>query len=213
MSKYNLTDSKRFSLVAKHAFTPVYPYLAQQIKEKFGINKGVCVDIGSGPGHLAIAIAGITDLQVFSLDVQPDMTETAQANIAKAGLSNRILTITADVCRMPFDDNSVDLVVSRGSIFFWKDRPAACAEIYRILKPDGVAYCGGGMGNSQIRTQVMESIDHDEALRKDRGFWLKKIGSAASRLDPEALVKALAESGIRATAEYENDGIWIQIIK
>ncbi len=52
-----ITDPQEYDKVAKLAFAPIYPYLAQRIKEKFGITEGICVDVGSGPASLAIAMA------------------------------------------------------------------------------------------------------------------------------------------------------------
>jgi ubiquinone/menaquinone biosynthesis C-methylase UbiE len=213
MNRAKLTDTNKFSKVARYAFAPIYPFLANQIKAKFGIENGVCIDVGSGPGNLAIEMAKITNLKVFSLDLQPQMSDIALENIKQAGLSNRITTITADVCHIPFPDDSVDLVISRGSIFFWEDRPAGCAEIYRILKPGGVAYCGGGMGTPEIRAQVMQSIEKDDRFAQERDFWVYNIGKNRNRLEPEELCARLMQMGIPATAEKENDGIWIQFIK
>lgn len=213
MTRQELTDSRKFSKVARYAFAPIYPYLAGQIKTRFSITRGICVDVGSGPGNLAIEMAKITEMAVFSLDLQPEMSQLARENIARAGLSGRISPVTADVCRMPFPDNSVDLVISRGSIFFWEDRPAGCAEIYRILKPGGVAYCGGGMGTPEIRRQVMRTIEQDDTFEEERDFWINNIGKARKKLEPEELCNRLKLMGIPATAEKENDGIWIQIIK
>jgi len=45
------TEPNRFNMIAKKAFAPVYPYLAEQIKNKFGITEGICVDVGSGPAQ------------------------------------------------------------------------------------------------------------------------------------------------------------------
>ena len=45
----------------------------------------------------------------------------------------------------------MDLVVSRGSIWFWDNPGKALKEIYRILKPGGKAYIGGGKGSPENR--------------------------------------------------------------
>ncbi len=213
MIKPDLTDSKEFAKVARYAFAPVYPYLAKQIKAKFGINNGICVDVGSGPGNLAIEMAKITDLKVFSLDIQHEMCKLAQENIMEAGLSHRVITTTADVCRMPFPNNFADLVISRGSIFFWKDKIAGCTEIYRILKPGGVAYCGGGMGSKKIRAEVMRSIKEGNMLTPEKAALAYNIGKPGRRLEPDKLCTALVRAGIPANAKKENGGIWIQFIK
>jgi len=84
----------------------------------------------------------------------------------EAGLGKRIEAVTADVCALPFDDDSVDLVVSRGSIFSGMIKVAAFREINRILKPGAVAYIGGGMGNEEIRAQVMKAIAEIKNSRK-----------------------------------------------
>jgi ubiquinone/menaquinone biosynthesis C-methylase UbiE len=206
-------DPRRINVIAKLAFAPIYPYLAQQIKDKFGFTDGICVDIGSGPGSLAIATARITNLTLFSLDIQPEMASIARDNIAEAGLSSRIHIITADVCRLPFEDSSVDLVISRGSIFFWEDRVAAFREIYRILKRGGAAYCGGGMGNEEIKTQVMAAFSTNEVLKAEKEAWQEMVGHISQKLNPEGLQAELARAQVPGTVVRENGGLWVQIIK
>jgi ubiquinone/menaquinone biosynthesis C-methylase UbiE len=207
------TDPYQMDRIARLAFAPVYPYLAQKIKEKFGINEGICLDLGSGPGSLAIAMARITDLDVIALDIQPEMIKIAQKNIVEAGLSHRIRTLNADVGSIPLDDNYADLIISRGSLFFWEDRVTTFGEIYRILKPGGVAYCGGGMGNKQIKAQVSEAFDTNPAIRNDKEMWLKMMRQNINKFTPQNLSNELDKAGIAGTIVEENLGIWIQIIK
>jgi ubiquinone/menaquinone biosynthesis C-methylase UbiE len=92
------------------------------------------LDIGSGPGSLAIALAEITSLNIVALDVSYDMADIARTSFADKQLSRRIVPIVADVHEMPYPDNSFDLIVSRGSIFFWNDRSRAFKEIYRVFE-------------------------------------------------------------------------------
>ena len=62
----------------------------------------------------------------------------------EAGLADRVRGVQGDAQDMLFRDGFADLVVSRGSIFFWPDPDAGIRESYRILKPGGVAFVGGG---------------------------------------------------------------------
>jgi len=213
MKQQELTDSSKFSMVSRYAFAPVYPYLAGQIIDKFGLYSGTCIDVGSGPGNLAIEIARITEMKVYSLDIQPEMSRLARNNIRQAGLSERITAVTADVCQMPFPQDWADLVVSRGSIFFWENQTAGCCEIFRVLKPGGVAYCGGGMGTPEIREQVLQNIRENAVFSQERDYWIYNIGKTRKRLDPEGLCASLEELGVQAMVERENDGIWIQMKK
>lgn len=205
------TDPQEFDKVSKLAFAPIYPYLARCITKKFGITKGICVDVGSGPGSLAIAMAYITKMRVYSLDIQEKMTEVARRNIAEEGLSSRIKAVTADVCDMPFDDDSVDLVVSRGSMPFWGNRSRAFQEIYRILRPGGVAYVGGGFGSEEIKAQVFETFSKSDALKDNKDKFLE--GMKRAKFKPEQLLGDLEESHVGGTVENEFCGLWVQIIK
>lgn len=207
------TDTKRMNLVAKLAFAPIYPYLARQITDKFNITKGLCVDLGSGPASLAIAMARVTDLTVYSLDIQQVMTDIARQNIAEAGLSSRIHALTADVSRMPFEDSSIDLVVSRGSIFFWADRVAAFQEIYRVLQFGGVAYCGGSLGDENIRAQVIAAFDTIVELQPYKEDWHRTVKRNMNKLEPETILEELRQAGVPGTIVRENGGTWVQISK
>ena len=47
----------------KGLFRKVYPLIAGQMIARTGIRRGVCIDLGGGPGMLGICLAKASDLQ------------------------------------------------------------------------------------------------------------------------------------------------------
>ena len=207
------TDPEQMNLTARLAFAKVYPAIAEHIVKKYGITSGRCLDAGSGPGSLAIALAGITDLNICSLDKEPGMANIAQRNINEAGLNSRITTVVADICDVPFDNDYFDIIVSRGSIFFWEDKVAGIKDLYRTLKPGGVLYCGGGMGNDDILREADGIIMTDDRFSDMREFWQGRKTKRNSSETRDSFENILEEAGIQGNVVHECGGTWIEIIK
>jgi ubiquinone/menaquinone biosynthesis C-methylase UbiE len=141
------SSAASFDRIARTLFKNVYIYLAQQIKQDYDLTSGICIDAGAGPAYLSIELARTSDLEIYAVDIDSKAIEIARKNIAEAGLSSRIKPVLANVEKMPFPDNFADIVVSRGSYLFWKNKVQAFKEIRRVLKPNGVTFIGGAMGN------------------------------------------------------------------
>lgn len=155
-------SASQFNEMARNVFAPAYPAIARQAIGCCGFDRGLCVDAGCGPGHLAIALAGVSGFSIDALDMSLDMLSCAEKNIRDSGMSTRIRTVHADVHALPYGDSSVDLVVSRGSVFFWDAPDRAFAEIYRVIRPGGRTFIGGGFGTPSIREEItakMRTID------------------------------------------------------
>jgi len=185
--KKQKNEAKAFDEIARTVFKDIYPNLAKQIKEDFSINKGICVEVGTGPGYLSIELAKITNLEIHALDIDPSAVKIAKRNIKTAHLSEKIKTIQGDVHQMPFSTNFADLIISRGSFIFWEDKVKALKEIYRILKPGGVAFVGGGLGKllpEKERIRIKEIMEKDnigppknlEVSIEEMGEILRKAG-------------------------------------
>jgi len=205
----------RYDETARGVNAPMYSYYAEKIKEKTGITKGVCLDVGSGGGYLGLALAKVTDLDVIFLDISPEALEKAKLHIVEDGLQKRAKTLLADVHSIPLADGSINLVISRGSIPFWKDPAKALKEIYRILAPGGKAYVGGGRGTPEIREQIaarikelgMESPGRSkpDSDRMDKG---------PGRIPQRDYDEILKNTGIsKYTVSKGDDGMWIQMWK
>lgn len=88
-------------------------------------------DIGCGTGILADRIAReVRPDAVFGVDLSEGML--AQA----ARRSASVQWVTAPAEKLPFDDESLDAVVTT-SAFHWFNQPAALREFHRVLSPGG----------------------------------------------------------------------------
>ena len=98
------------------------------------------VDIGAGPGGLAIALAALfPDARVTTVDIDLAMAALAAAHVAREGIRDRVYISVGDVAALPLADASVDLVTSSFSVHHWPDAAAGFAEVHRVLRPGGRA--------------------------------------------------------------------------
>ena len=95
------------------------------------------VDVGTGPGFIAIQLAKITGKNIKAVDLAPNMLKKANEFAAKDGV--QIETIEADCNKLPFEDASIDLVVSNSLIHMLEDARPFFAELKRVVRPGGKA--------------------------------------------------------------------------
>ena len=152
--KFDEQRAEEYAAIANEVFAPIYPVIAGQILERCGVRTGFCIDVGCGPANLSLALAKLTSLSFCAMDFSPHILDFAQANIDREGLAARVTTVVGDVHRMPFSDGFASLIISRGSMRFWRNRPAAFREMWRILAPGGKGYVGGGLGSSLLAEEI-----------------------------------------------------------
>jgi ubiquinone/menaquinone biosynthesis C-methylase UbiE len=99
---------------------------------------GEAVDLGCGPGHLAIELArAAPSLHVTGVDLSNALLAEAILHAAQADAAHRVQFRTADAADTPFPDASFDLAVSTLSLHHWSDPVPILDEVQRILKPGG----------------------------------------------------------------------------
>ena len=94
------------------------------------------LELGAGTGFfsLNLKLAGVVDA-VHVTDLSPGMVEAAKANALELGFT--VEGRVADAERIPYDDNTFDVVVGHAVIHHIPDVEAAFAEMLRVLKPGG----------------------------------------------------------------------------
>lgn len=99
---------------------------------------GIMVDVGCGPGYLVSSIAkSLPRLHIIGVDIADEMVRLSTRNISSLGFNGRVEFRQGDIQELPFEDNSVDFVVSTLSLHHWSEPKQALQEIYRVLKPGG----------------------------------------------------------------------------
>ena len=97
------------------------------------------VPIGTGvltmPMYQKMAKSDIT-----CLDYSNEMMARAEQRATNMNIKN-ISFVQGDVGKLPFEDNSFDLVLSMNGLHVFPDKDTAFSEIFRVLKKGGI-FCG-----------------------------------------------------------------------
>jgi ubiquinone/menaquinone biosynthesis C-methylase UbiE len=65
------------------------------------------------------------------------MVQKVSQNLDLLGISKRVSFRQGDIQTLPFEDNSLDFIVSTLSLHHWSEPKRVLSEISRILKPGG----------------------------------------------------------------------------
>jgi SAM-dependent methyltransferase len=119
-----------------------------KVRKAVGARAGVplswdhSLEIGAGTGYfsLNLALAGIVREPVCT-DISPGMLATLEANARRLALP--VETRVADAERLPFEDESFDLVLGHAVLHHLPDPDRAFLEFMRVLRPGGAVLFAG----------------------------------------------------------------------
>jgi SAM-dependent methyltransferase len=96
------------------------------------------LDLGSGAGTDSLVAAQMVgpEGRVTGIDMTPEMLAKARAAVVEMGATN-VVFVESEAERLPFPDESFDVVISNGVIDLIPDKDAVFAELFRVLVPGG----------------------------------------------------------------------------
>lgn len=183
---------------------------------------GLWVDLGCGAGGLGLPLARRSKSRVLLIDPDASALRKALEASREVGLHHRVMALVACAERLPLANECVDLVVSRGSIYFWSDPAQGIREVHRILRAGGRAMIGGGLGRTYpewARKEFMRRRREDiaqegpEALER---FEEKRSPATFRRLAREAGLRhfEVIGDGVLPPDDPRADlAIWLQFSK
>jgi ubiquinone/menaquinone biosynthesis C-methylase UbiE len=180
--------------------------IADDIVEK--IKSGAIVDLGSGTGYLSIEIAKKAPrLQVYGIDLSRQMVKIARRHAQDV---ENVQFEFGDAAALPFEDDSIDFIVSTGSLHHWNKPAKVFDECYRVLKKDREGWI-----YDPCRDALKEKI---EQTKKEYGFWVYQILTKVtelhgfSRQEYESKIKAiLDQTAFKGNYQMELTDIWMKI--
>jgi len=201
-----------------------YESVARDMVDFCGLQKGkVWMDLGSGNGEIGLAVLNLfPDCVMIMLDPNEESLSHGLKSAEKQGVSKNIVPIIGTAEKIPMPTESVDVVVSRGSFFFWKDRISGLKEVKRILRPGGKAMIGGGLGSRYpqwarqefIRRQRKsnagkspEEIQRFKELRSSETFRNLAVAAGLPSFEIEG------EGGLDSDDPKTGIGIWLRFTK
>ncbi|GAA1405576.1 class I SAM-dependent methyltransferase [Kitasatospora putterlickiae] len=115
---------------------PYAPGLVTALAEALNLDgRGRLLDVGCGPGTLALDLAGHF-AEVVGVDPDPDMIAEAEHGAEELGLTGVCRWVRAPAEQLPHDLGDFD-VATFGQSFHWMDRPLVAATTRTLLRPGG----------------------------------------------------------------------------
>ena len=150
------------------------------------------LDIGCGGGVNIEKFLELTDNDVDGLDYsEVSVGETIKRN----GASGRCRVYHANVCDMPIEDETYDLVTAFETIYFWPEIGETFREVSRIIKPGG-------------QFMIAQGTDGNHP---DDEKWLATVEGMRVYTAPE-LERHLLDAGFKSVESHVKENDYIMVV-
>ncbi|MGQ9545710.1 MAG: class I SAM-dependent methyltransferase [Dehalococcoidia bacterium] len=174
------------------------------------IANGIILDLGSGTGYLAMEVATRSpNLTVYGIDLSRQMVRIARRHAR--GVCNAEFVL-GNAAKLPFEDNSTDLVVSTGASHHWRTPQPMFNECYRVLKSGGEAWMYDGC------PEIFENKASRRKMEDEYRFLIGRLGYRVSTLhgfskeEYETVIRDMLEqTAFKGNHQTALTDIWMKI--
>lgn len=159
-----------------------FPWIFQQCHIRPGLR---ILELGCGDGTLWTENLSLIpeDISITLSDISSGMLRDARRAIGSS--DTRFAFRAFDCKKIPYKDESFDLVIANHILFYCDDIPAVLKEVCRVLSPGGHFLCSAyGKAHMQEVSQLVEDFDDRIVLSADKLY--ERFGRENGRkiLDP-----------------------------
>lgn len=118
------------------------------------------LDLGCGAG-VDVCVAALLvgeGGKVIGIDITPLMVQTAQRHAKDAGLNN-VKVVEGSLESLPFEDESIDVIISNGAINLTSSKEKVFSEAFRVLRRGGKLYFADMIKRSDVQVSACSSED------------------------------------------------------
>ena len=159
-----------------------FPWIFQQCHIRPGLR---ILELGCGDGTLWTENLSLIpeDISITLSDISSGMLRDARRAIGSS--DTRFAFRAFDCKKIPYKDESFDVVIANHVLFYCDDIPAVLKEVCRVLSPGGHFLCSAyGKAHMQEVSQLVEDFDDRIVLSADKLY--ERFGRENGRkiLDP-----------------------------
>jgi arsenite methyltransferase len=157
------------------------------------------LDVASGRGATAVLLAQDCRLRVTGLDLSAANVALSRGRADAEGLADRVSFTVGDAERLPYPDDSFDAVVVECALCTFPNKPAAAAEIARVLRP------GGNLGLTDV-------VADPRRLPVELTTLAAHIACVADALPLSGYSELLSTAGLHTTRAERHDAAIARMI-
>jgi demethylmenaquinone methyltransferase/2-methoxy-6-polyprenyl-1,4-benzoquinol methylase len=136
-------------------------------------NPKYILDVATGTGDLAIAMADSDAEKIIGLDISAGMLQVGKDKIQKKELNTRIEMVQADSENLPYPDHTFDAITVAFGVRNFENLEKGLSEIYRVLSPGGIFVV--------LETSVPTKFPFKQGYRVYSNYILPIIGKLFSK--------------------------------
>ncbi len=159
-----------------------FPWIFEQCEIT---NKMQILELGCGNGSLWAENLSLLppDVDIMLTDISEGMLRDAKRSLNQK--DSRFTYETLDCHRIPYKDNSFDLVIANHVLFYCDNLPKVFTEISRILKPNGRFVCSTyGSNHMKEISQLVNDFDNRIVLSAEKLYDRFGLDNGLSLLQP-----------------------------
>ena len=162
-------------------------YRKQALELTAGLPDGAEVlEVAPGPGYLSIEMARLRRFHVTAVDISHTFIQIASATAWEAGID--VDFRQGDAARMPFENDSFDLIVCQAAFKNFTLPQTVLAEMHRVLRTGGTA----------VIQDMSRDATHADVEAEVKGMELGRLSSFMTKATLERL-----RNRAYSTAQFE----------